>query len=72
MSSHDMLLSTGEGIRRIPIGEGSDKVDITIQRIAKKEDTGRVIGPSSPETVWSADCKSLWDSCLLIFSVWLC
>jgi hypothetical protein len=58
MSSHDMLLPIAEGIRRIPIGEGSDKIDIVFQRVAKTQDTGRVVVPSSPGTVWSADRES--------------
>ena len=58
MSSHHMLLSVTEGIRRIPIGEGSDKVDITIRKLAKAQDTGRMVVPSSPGTVWSADRES--------------
>jgi hypothetical protein len=58
MSSQELLLSVAEGIRRIPIGEGSDKIDITIQRVAKTQDTGRVVVPSSPGTVWSADRES--------------
>jgi hypothetical protein len=58
MSSQELLLSVAEGIKRIPIGGGSDKVDIAIQRVAKIQDTGRVVMPSSSGTVWSADRES--------------
>ena len=58
MSSHHMLLSVAEGIRGIPFGEGSDKVDITIRKVAKTRDAGRMVVPSSPGTVWSADRES--------------
>ena len=58
MSSNDMMLPVAEGIRRIPIRGGSDKVDIAIQRVAKTQDTGRVVVPSSTGTVWNADRES--------------
>jgi len=58
MSDHELLLSVADGIRRIPIGEGSDKVDMTIRKPAKAQDTGRMVVPSSPGMVWSADRES--------------
>lgn len=58
MSSYELLLSVAEGIRRIPINEESDKVDVILKRVAKNEDLGRVAVPSSPGTVWSSDRES--------------
>jgi hypothetical protein len=62
MSGHDMLLSVTDGIRRISTDEGSDKVDITIRKVGKAQETGRVVVPSSPGTVWSADCESFYEA----------
>jgi hypothetical protein len=58
MSSHELLLPVAEGIRRIPIDGGFDMVDIAIRKAVKRQDTGRVVVPSSPGTVWSADRES--------------
>jgi len=58
MSPHEMLLSVAEGIRRIPVDEGSAEIDIVIQKVVKTQDTGRVIVSSSPGAVWSADRES--------------